>query len=729
MKFARAHKAASYFTVAAAFGALVTGGTVSPITALLGVSGLITSWFWEPPRIRYERWALLWTIVSLLVLVLSVTFAVATGDILGTGADFLVWLTIVKAHNRRAARDWQQLYVLAFFMLVAGSVMNAELAFGACFLLFVIGATWTMILFHLRREMEDNFLLKHADDRSERVEVRRILESKRIVDRRFFVGTGLVSLGIFAGAALLFLSIPRIGVGFFWKGKSGLSLAGFSDGVKLGGHGRIKDDRTVVMRVKVSGKLAGRDAPSVHWRGVAFDDYSHGAWSRGDRAPTTSADLETPRPGRLRATLPAFSPGGLAGDRARATGFAQEVWLEPLDADVLFGASMPLAFEVDAVRGTKPPDDDRNDEVRYAHGGAIHYQVWSQVEAPDADRLRAARGPLPAGFEVYTRVPAEITAATIAKARAITAGITNDYDKAQALIAWLDANNRYTLDLADPDGREPIDFFLFERHAGHCEYFASAFVIMARAVGIPTRNVNGFLGGEWNEYDDYFAIRAGDAHSWAEIYFPGEGWVTFDPTPAADVDELGRGGTGIWARIRRFLDSVRFGWKKWVVDYDLSEQLSLFKGIGGAITTAAHWLKATAIDGAKGAARRWPLTVPLGLAVLAALIWRLRRRRAAIDGPRARARTRTAIATTYAAVLAQLARRGHPRDPAATPRELARDLAARNVAGAPELAELTELYYLAEWGESVAPDAVARATELGSAIIAALAAAARAASR
>ena len=128
--------------------------------------------------------------------------AVVTGDFLGVGAQFLVWLDVAKAYNRRAARDWQQMYLLSFLMLVAGSVLNADLTYGLCFLGFVIAATWALTLFHLRREMEDNLLVKHAADRaSERVEVRRILDSKRIVGGRFFVGTG----------AAVARRVPRVG--------------------------------------------------------------------------------------------------------------------------------------------------------------------------------------------------------------------------------------------------------------------------------------------------------------------------------------------------------------------------------------------------------------------------------------------------------------------------------------------------------------------------------------
>src|SRR5678815_2739551 len=92
----------------------------------------------------------------------------------------------------------------------------------------------------------------------------------------------------------------------------------------------------------------------------------------------------------------------------------------------------------------------------------------------------------------------------------ITKGLVNDYDKVVAIRGWLMNKLTYTLVLADPGRQEPVDFFLFDRKKGHCEYFASAFAVLARAVAVPTRQVNGFLGGEWNEYQGYVAVRAGD---------------------------------------------------------------------------------------------------------------------------------------------------------------------------------------------------------------------------
>ncbi len=549
MKFAVAHKLTTYLMVGCAYLAMIAGGTIASPIAFAGLVAFVASWWWEPPRIRLERWTWVWTIGSILALVYCALTAIATGDYLGVGAEFLIWLTIVKAFNRRAARDWQQMYLLAFLMLVAGSVLNADLSYGLCFLGFVIASTWALTLFHLRREMEDNLLIKHAADRSsERVEVRRILDSKRIVGRRFFVGTGLLSFGVFLAAAIVFLALPRVGFGFFLKSRSGLLLTGFSENVTLGGHGLLKSDPTVVMRVEIDSRYGGRDAPQIHWRGIAFDNYEGGHWSRTPRAPKTNESIDRPSAGVDRheiawRDLPLGDPDN--------TAIKQEVWLDPIDSDVLFGASLPHVFELASVvrRSMK---DLRNDELRLDHSGTVHYTVWSQLAPPSAAALRSADGPLPAGYEVYLQLPATgrhpITQRTRDLSRTITAPFANNYDKAVAIERWLGQNLTYSLELEEPK-TEPVDDFLFRRKQGHCEYFASAFAVLARAAGIPAREVDGFLGGEWNEYQGYVAVRAGDAHAWDEVYFPGRGWVTFDPTPP--------GNDTLWSRQRWLARAAR----------------------------------------------------------------------------------------------------------------------------------------------------------------------------
>lgn len=719
MRFAYAHKLSTYLVVLCAFFALCLSGELSQIAVLVAFAGIVASWFWEPPRIRFERFTIPWTIVSLLILAYTLFSAFSGGDVLLIGGEFLLYLLIAKLFNRRTCKDYLHIYVITFLMLVAGTVLNSEFTYGVFFLGYVVAATWALILFHLRREMEDNFLLKYSDDlSSERVEVARIMNSRRIVGRRFFVGTSVVSLTIFVVASLLFLSIPRIGFGlFFQKSRGGIAMAGFSDGIQLGGHGTIKTDNTVVMRVEVDQEYQGRKAPYIHWRGVAFDYYKNGEWRRSRQAPMTSRIMDYPRPDKERHYLlyhRAVEP--VLDLRARAeAGVLQRIYLEPIGYDVLFGASMPLAFEFDAKLGMRSPRTERNDELRFSHSAGIKYEVYSTIEPPHPDELRQADKELPPEYERYLQVPPEITEEVRSLARDITRNAATDYDKALAIEQWLKTNLSYSLRMESPGRTEPIHFFLFERKQGHCEYFSSAMAIMLRTVGVPTRNVNGFLGGEWNEYNDYIAVRAGDAHSWVEVYFGGAGWVTFDPTPGGEVDRLGRGGSGVGERMRRLMDTLRFKWFKWVIEYDLYRQISLFKGLRESLSSGAGSVRSW-FTGVKAWVKRHQValgsTLGAFIAVMALVAWYRRRRTSLVRLPGQAARARDAMTILYNQTLDRLARRGHRRQPSTTPREHARALSEEGMPGASEFLELTELYYQTEYGARSLAERLSRARAL-----------------
>jgi len=131
---------------------------------------------------------------------------------------------------------------------------------------------------------------------------------------------------------------------------------------------------------------------------------------------------------------------------------------------------------------------------------------------------------------------------------------------------YLRDHYRYTLHLPATVQKDPLANFLFERKEGHCEYFASAMAVMLRGLGIPARVVNGFRGGEFNDLSGQYLVRARDAHSWVEAYFPRHGWVSFDPTPASSLP-LSKGG---WNRVSLYLDAMTSFWRKWIVETTIS---------------------------------------------------------------------------------------------------------------------------------------------------------------
>src|SRR5207247_2605025 len=147
-------------------------------------------------------------------------------------------------------------------------------------------------------------------------------------------------------------------------------------------------------------------------------------------------------------------------------------------------------------------------------------------------------------------------------ASSITNNGRNNYERAIAIKHYLEDNYAYsTTDLPQSED-DPVSAFLFEKKRGHCEYFATSMALLLRSAGIPSRLVNGFLEGEYNELGDFYVVRQSDAHSWVEVYFDGS-WVLFDPSPR-DLASNGPSQKSFlrWINFQKVFESVSFFWDR-----------------------------------------------------------------------------------------------------------------------------------------------------------------------
>jgi protein-glutamine gamma-glutamyltransferase len=709
MRFSAIHKVASYLMVAAAFAALALSRELPPAIVLATAGAGLASFFCEPSRVAFFRgrvWTGAWNLATLIAFGWTILDALR-GEALFAGVRFLCFLLVNKLFNRRASRDYLQAYVVSFLMLVAGAALSSDLAYAGCFLAYVVFATWTLTLFHLRREMEENYLLKHATGGpSERVEVERILNSRRIVGSSFLFGTALVALGIFLTATIVFFLIPRFGFGFFVTQKRhGAATVGFQDRVDLDQVGLVKDNPQVVMRIEL-------DAPpeaALHLRGVSFDRYQHGHWARTMQLP------QTPLRRWDGLWLVGERPPSAPEVRRMLQGRKQVIYLDPLDTPVLFGAAQPLAIELPPARGLGPSPielERRGDgevialerhiepsgrAVASERKSGLRYTVWSDEPRPPLAKLLSLDDVEVDSPELkpYLQLPSDLPPRVVELARAITKDAHGPFAKALAVERWLATRYRYTLDLTRDERYEPLDDFLFVTRAGHCEYFASAMAILLRAAGVPTRSVNGFLGGEWNSYGNYLAVRQGDAHSWVEAWIEPVGWLTFDPTPPAP----GGATSGGWSKLRQLLDNVEMAWFKWIIELDLAKQQDAVLGLKSWASRATSG--GSVLGWAKAHARA---LAALGVLAAALVAWRAwRRRRPAVRGARPRTGAGAIAYSAYQRALRALERRGHARRIGETGRELAVRVERAGDPGARPFAELVELYYRARFGDVNVP--------------------------
>jgi len=228
--------------------------------------------------------------------------------------------------------------------------------------------------------------------------------------------------------------------------------------------------------------------------------------------------------------------------------------------------------------------------------------------------------------------------------------------------------------------------------------------IMLRTLGIPARNVTGFVGGRFNPYGRYYALRQGDAHSWVEVYIRDKGWMTFDPTPHARSAVGPR--IGLWSDVNAMIDAIRMRWMTTVVGYDLRTQVGLLRQIGRWI--AAHQPNTSGLtDGAgdddKDTFKTWlsragrTLAGLVAVLLAAAAFWLVQRRRAR-RGPVLKAE-QAIVVRLYRDLERALRKHGHTREASVTPLEHARLLAERGAPYSDDVALVTRRYMEARYGE------------------------------
>lgn len=572
------------------------------------------------------------------------------------------------------------LVALALFQVVLASNLTDSVFFPPLVLVFLVAVTWTLLVHTLAHEAAEAGD-PGAAERAIAPDLRRLT----------FVATSACALL----AVVLFVALPRLKTSAFSGGLQGaIALSGFSETVALGDVGKIRRDHSVVLRVEaVEGELPR--PIDAYWRGLAFDAFDGRSWSISVSERTGP---RTPVSGIGRFGIELAPP-------TRAATSAQRILREPLDADVLFSAGEPVRVEGPFQRLERDPNGGL-----FVPGHAderLRYTIWTDARPRDVERLRHERArpprePGPGGprpTHRYLALP-PLDARLRARADAIVAGATSDVDRALRIEAALREQGRYTDEppqLGD-DETSPIEAFLQGELEGHCEYFASAMVVLARLENLPARLVNGFAGGQPNEVGGFLEVTQADAHAWVEIHFERSGWVRFDPTPP-DLRLRAETALSLAQRIAQVASALELWWFQRVVDYDSADQISALRGLWRRLAPSGLARREEELRPqqpiswellARGRSLELrPVLIAAAVALAAALWLRHEHRR----------RGDARVPEAYRRAQRMLARRGLTRAPNVTARDFARRVArVLPTSGAEAFEAITEAYLAERFG-------------------------------
>ena len=707
--------------------ALVWTGKLDPITMVLAPAALLfkATRYWRRSGPELSPRTATWLVVAYLpfypldLLVLSRDFVAGSSNAalyaaLQASVHLMLYVMVVRLYSATKTRDQLFLAMMATAALLAAAIFTVDTAFVIFLLAFLVLGVSTFMAIEMRRSAEGAVTPPLATGTAAAARLSRALS--------------LTAVGVTLGAALLgsfiFLILPRFPAGYL----GGLNfsptlISGFSDNVELGRIGEIKLNPAVVMRTKMT--VSAEGARFMRWRGIVLTNFDGHRWFTEERELPTRIPADSEGWYQLGPAMLSYNP-----QQFRPVHYT--VLLEPVATDALFVLPHPVR-----LRGSFQQDSDRRprdnrpafvlrDKTNsffnpYNSFSKTYYEGESLLPILQAEALRTAGLSYPQEIlDTYLQVP-KLDDRIPKLAREIAGRATTPYDQAAAIEIYLRTRFGYTLQQPDPPPADPLAHFLFRRQTGHCEYFATAMTVLARTLGIPARYVNGFLPGEYNDVGDSYIVRGSDAHSWVEIYFPGYGWIPFDPTPPA-----GQKPRFFLGRLAFYWDWFELNWNEWVINYNARQQLTLAVNatratrewsnstrayLEGKYRRAVNWLMHLHLT-ARSMIRQQPVAL-LGMAlILSLLLLTLLRGHVLLElfselalrsgigsGPGKTATPRVAT-IYYARLLRLLERHGMRKADAQTPLEFAAAVPSGELAK--QVARMTELYQAARFGVSPA---------------------------
>src|SRR5258707_2577020 len=568
----RFFRASLFFLILTSVATLVSTGKLDLVTCGLAPLAMfykgIRLWRGQPPELSHGTAT--WLVIAYIaffpldifffsrVIVANSTNPTLLAALLAA-VHFLVFVMLVRLYSATTDRDALFLAMLAFAAMLASCILTVDTSFLILFFIFMLFGVAAFIGLEMRRSASGTLTPPSSKQPAE----------ERRLSRALSLAALSVALGsIILGGALFFI-FPRFTAGYLGRANLQPSLmTGFSDDVELGQIGEIKKNATVVMRVK-TGKPVGY--PLLRWRGIALSTFDGKRWTEPNH--------------RAVALMPDNTGWIYVGDPEQkqigaAIGLNYEIFLQPIATDTVFAPPNAVSvhgnFSVESLsagwtsrRSYLFRDASGSLSNPFRNYSPVRYLGFSRLPAINAAKLRSAPDQYSEELRTqYLQLPT-LDPRIAELAKSITTQARTPYDKAIVIENHLRSHYSYTLNLTGKPGDDPLAHFLFETRAGHCEYFASAMTVMMRTLGIPSREVNGFLSGEFNDVGGDYIVRASDAPGSVEVYFPGEGWVTFDPTPAAEPS------SAIFSQLTHYIDWLELSWNEWVINYDFAHQVQM----------------------------------------------------------------------------------------------------------------------------------------------------------